>query len=155
MHLYRISKTKYASDISGEGARKAGGRWNLKGNPVIYTSDSTALATLEALIHTSLNLLPGKMSIAVFDLPDKLLINTLLKSDLPANWWAFPAPHELARIGSRWLQKYSSAALRVPSAVTPGGEGWNYLLNPLHPDFNKIKLLNISPYKFDRRIYKR
>ncbi len=127
----------------------------MKGSPVIYTSDSTALATLEALIHTPLNLLPGKMSIAVFDLPDKLHFETILKSELPANWPAYPAPPELARIGSRWLEKCASVALRVPSSVTPGGEGWNYLLNPMHPDFHKIKIINISPYKFDRRFYKR
>jgi RES domain-containing protein len=153
--LYRISKTKYANDLSGEGARKAGGRWNTKGYPVIYTSDSTALATLEALIHTPLNLLPGKMSIAVFEFPDKLRFETISKTDIPATWSAYPAPSELARIGSRWLEKQKSAALRVPSSVIPDGEGWNYLLNPLHPDFYKIKLVKVSPYRFDSRIHKR
>ena len=49
MLLYRISKSKYAKDLSGEGARRAGGRWNFKGTPVVYTADSTALATLETL----------------------------------------------------------------------------------------------------------
>jgi RES domain-containing protein len=153
--LYRISKTKYAKDISGEGARKAGGRWNLKGSSVIYTSDSTALATLETLIHTPLNLLPGKMSIAVFELPDRLPYETIHKADLPSTWYTYPAPLELARIGIRWIERQKSAALRVPSSVTPDGEGWNYLLNPMHPDFPKIKMLKVSPYKFDSRIYRR
>ena len=155
MFLYRISKTKYARDLSGEGARKAGGRWNLKGIPVIYTSDSTALATLEALIHTPLNLLPKKMSITLFNLPDNLEIDAIAQAKLPRNWAKYPAPVELAEMGSKWAEKCVKVALRVPSSVTPDGEGSNYILNPRHRDFQKIKIISITPYKFDTRLYKK
>lgn len=155
MLLYRISKTKYAKDLSGEGARKAGGRWNVKGTPVIYASDSTALATLEALIHTPLNLAPKKMSITCFEIPDNIKIDFLLPAKLPKNWSRYPAPIELAEMGTRWAGKGNSAALRVPSSVTPGGEGCNYILNPAHQDFSKIKIISVSPYKFDARVYKK
>lgn len=154
MHLYRISKSKYANDTSGEGARRAGGRWNLKGTPVIYTSDSTALATLEVIVHTPLNLLPKEMSITVFQLPENLRIDKLPYSRLPKNWQKYPAPVMLAQIGTEWINKCTSAAMAVPSSVTPSGEGRNYLLNPRHPDFNKIKIISATPYKFNDRFYK-
>jgi RES domain-containing protein len=153
--LYRISKTKYARDLSGDGARKAGGRWNLKGIPVIYTSDSTALATLEALIHTPLNLVPKKMSITSFELPDNLEIDAIAQTKLPRNWAKYPAPVELAEMGTKWAGKCGKVALRVPSSVTPYGEGNNYILNPRHRDFQKIKIISIIPYKFDTRLYKK
>jgi RES domain-containing protein len=147
--LYRISKSKFARDLSGEGSRRAGGRWNLKGTPVIYTSDSTALATLETIVHVPLNLLPDDMSITTFELPDDMQIDSLSVSDLSKNWHAYPAPLELARTGTKWADKCKSAALRVPSSVTPLGEGYNYLLNPRHPDFVRIKIIDISPYVFN------
>ena len=155
MLLYRISKTKYARDLSSDGARKAGGRWNLKGIPVIYTSDSTALATLEALIHTPLNLVPKKMSITSFELPDNLEIDAIAQTKLPRNWAKYPAPVELAEMGTKWAEKCGKVVLRVPSSVTPYGEGNNYILNPRHRDFQKIKIISIIPYKFDTRLHKK
>jgi RES domain-containing protein len=153
--LYRISKAKYSRDLSGDGARRAGGRWNLKGIPVIYTSDSTALATLEALVHTPLNLIPKDMSITSFELPNNLRIDKLPNSRLPKNWQTYPAPVQLARIGTDWLNKSASVALAVPSSVTPSGEGKNYLLNPRHPDFSKIKIRSVVPFVFNERLIKK
>jgi RES domain-containing protein len=49
---WRIFKRRYkASAFTGEGARLFGGRWNSKGIPVVYTSASPSLATLEMLVH--------------------------------------------------------------------------------------------------------
>jgi RES domain-containing protein len=36
-----------------EGARRAGGRWNSKGTPVLYMSENRSLAVLEVLVHLS------------------------------------------------------------------------------------------------------
>lgn len=155
MRLYRIARTLYAGDLAGEGARRAGGRWNQKGTAVIYTADSVSLATLETLVHLPLNLLPHDYSLAVFELPDSLVIETLRKEALPADWSTYPAPTELANRGTDWAKKQSAVALRVPSAVTPDGESWNVLLNPLHPDFRQVSLWEITPYQFDERLFRR
>jgi RES domain-containing protein len=40
----------------------------------------------------------------------------------------------------------------VPSAVTPGD--FNLLLNPNHPDFNEVTLLDSSPFDFQRRLFR-
>ncbi|MBM2839324.1 MAG: family phosphorylase, partial [Deltaproteobacteria bacterium] len=62
MDLFRIAKTKYINDLSGNGARVYGGRWNEKGVAVIYTSESRALAALEFLVHTPMALAPKDLS---------------------------------------------------------------------------------------------
>jgi RES domain-containing protein len=155
MLLYRISKTKYAEDLSGEGARRAGGRWNLKGTPVIYTADSTALATLEMLVHSSLNLVPKSMSIVTINLPETVSITTLKIQDLPDNWATYPAPIELAKRGTDWTTRQQAISLCVPSAITPAGEGRNYILNPLHPNFKQVEIIQAEPYLFDSRLFAR
>lgn len=151
--LYRIGKTKRIRDLSGEGARLFGGRWNPKGTAVLYTSDSTALATLETLVHTRLDLMPRYLSIIVLELPDNLEVNLIATEELPQSWWINPAPPELAQIGEKWSVQQSSVALVVPSAVTPTGEGRNYILNPLHPDFAQVKIVDVSPYDYDQRLF--
>ncbi len=151
--LYRISKTEYARDLSGEGARLFGGRWNLKGTPVIYTSDSTALATLETLVHFSLDLVPQNRSILTLNLPDELPIFSLNSEDLPQKWWVNPAPPKLARIAQEWIVKNSEVALVVPSSVTPQAEGRNYILNSKHPDFSQIEIVRVTEYRYDSRFF--
>lgn len=155
MYLYRISKAKYAGDLSGEGAKKAGGRWNQKGTAVIYTSDSTALATLETLVHSPLNIAPKNRAITVFELPDSLAIQTINIKELPHDWAYYPAPPMLAKTGTDWAESLETSVLKVPSAIISVGESWNYILNPMHGDFRKIKIVEIRPYEFDSRLYQR
>ena len=150
MLLYRIAKSKYANDLSGEGARRAGGRWNFKGTPVVYTADSTALATLETLVHFPLNLTPKNRAIATIALPDELPVLTIDLADLPDNWATYPAPNQLAEIGNDWVLKQETVALCVPSSITPNSEGRNYILNPAHPDFVRVKIIRIDEYRFRR-----
>jgi RES domain-containing protein len=152
--LYRISKTEYATDLRGEGARLFGGRWNLKGTPVIYLSDSTALATLETLVHFSWDIVPKNRSIITLNLPDDLPVFQLNFDDLPEKWWVNPAPPKLARIGQEWIERRSEVALAVPSSVTPQGEGRNYILNPKYPDFAKIEIISVTEYRYDSRFFR-
>ena len=151
--LYHIGKTKRIKDLSGEGARLYGGRWNLKGTPVVYTSDSTALATLETLVHAPLHLMPESRSIVTLELPDNLEVFSIAPEDLPERWWINPAPPELADMGQKWIEEESSVALVVPSSVTPTGEGRNYILNPQHPDFSKVEIVHVSTYDYDERLF--
>jgi RES domain-containing protein len=44
--VWRICRRPFA-DLSGEGARLYGGRWNAPGRPLIYAAESAALAVLE------------------------------------------------------------------------------------------------------------
>jgi hypothetical protein len=49
LHVFRMCREPHTTR-DGEGARLAGGRWNPKGTPVIYASQSEALAYLEVLV---------------------------------------------------------------------------------------------------------
>lgn len=148
MLLYRIAKSKYIRDLSGEGARRAGGRWNSKGIQVVYTADSTALATLETLVHAPLQIVPKNRAIATLEFPDLLSISKVKASQLPDKWWTYPALPELSKIGDQWWYEQSSLALSVPSSITPNGEGRNLLLNPLHPDFKQVSIIKVEDYVY-------
>jgi RES domain-containing protein len=53
-------------------------------------------------------------------------------------------------MGGQWLERGESAVLQVPSAIVI--EKWNYLLNPVHADFGKLRLSAPEPFSFDRRV---
>lgn len=71
---------------------------------------------------------------------------------LPATWEESPPPAAAQRIGDVWLAGAASAVLQVPSAVMP--VEWNYLLNPAHPDFRRIKIGSETPIQLDPRLIK-
>src|SRR5258707_6339218 len=50
MTCYRVVRRKYA-DLTGQGARLYGGRFNPPGIPAVYSSKNIALALLEILVH--------------------------------------------------------------------------------------------------------
>lgn len=69
---------------------------------------------------------------------------------LPANWRLSPSPEETIEIGDRWARERRSAVLVVPSAISPDDK--NYLLNPEHPDFKRIRIAPPIDYEFDPRL---
>ena len=50
-------------------------------------------------------------------------------------------------IGDDFIASNAAAVLQVPSAVTP--LEFNYLINPNHPDSNRIVVVDQSEMKFD------
>jgi RES domain-containing protein len=150
MVVYRIAKTKHIHDLSGSGARSYGGRWNEKGIPVIYTSESRALATVEYLVHVPLSIVPGHISIVSIKIPDRITPKEISISDLPTNWRDYPPPWQLATLGTRWALANDTLLLRVPSAVV--GPEFNILINPSHRDMKHVVISQIEEYKFDARL---
>lgn len=41
--------------------------------------------------------------------------------------------------------------MKVPSAVVQGD--FNYLINPQHPDFKKVKIIKKEKFSFDQRLF--
>lgn len=151
IRAFRICKTRHkASAFTGEGARLNGGRWNSPGKAVVYTSSSLSLATLEVLVHLEdPEVLANLFSWASLEIPPDML-ETLQPETLPAGWNDHESNRISRPIGDSWLRTMRSAALAVPSVVTPGE--WNYLLNPVHSDFPRIQTSPFAPFRPDPRL---
>ena len=151
MELYRITQEKYTNDLSGNGARIYGGRWNSEGLFAVYTSSSRALALLETLAHTPAKYLNVKNYMLVtLSLPDSLKPEEIDRTKLTTGWDAADTRPFTKKMGDKFLRSKSSLLLVVPSVLIP--EENNYLLNPLHPDLKKIKLINKRRLHFDARV---
>ena len=126
MQVYRIAHPRFAQDLSGEGARLYGGRWNAKGYACLYTAEHPALALLELAVHFTAQSLPDSMSLVVISFPDEFLTKAdfiKLQNDTDIQDYS-------EELGTSWLKKRSSLVLKVPSIVCP--KSFNYLINPAH-----------------------
>jgi len=140
MIVWRLCRRPHA-DLSGEGARRFGGRWNSPGRPVVYLAEHPALAALEVRVHLDLpfELLPVDfvlMRVLVPDDPDTL----------------FEAVANSVATGDAWLAEARSAVLRVPSVLVP--HAWNVLFNPNHPDAARALPRSVEPFGFDPRLWR-
>lgn len=152
MQVFRLSRKKYSSELSGIGASKSGNRWNSKGTEIIYCANSRALAMAEVSVHISLATLPKDFVMMEINIPESISIQTVKEKNLPENWNDFPHFQKTQKIGDDFIYSKKICVLKVPSAVVKGD--YNYLLNPHHQDFCKIKIVNTSDFPFDRRIFK-
>ena len=152
MLVWRICARKFSrTAFSGEGAFHEGGRWNRPGTALVYTSATLALAALEFLVNAEADGWPPLVSIAA-DIPAALPVTSIEIQDLPPDWRAYPAPQTIQSIGSRWMRAGKTSVLSVPSVVIP--EERNYLLNPVHRDFVRIKLSEPKAFALDSRLRK-
>lgn len=146
---WRLTKTKYLSSAwNGEGAKKAGGRWNSPGVPVVYVSASLSLALVEVLVHLPAEVL-GAYSAVPVEIDDAL-VTALPPARLPAEWKDSPPGPSTQAIGDAWVAGGESVALRVPSVVVPGE--FNFLLNPAHRDFGRLRIGAPTAFPFDPRL---
>ena len=139
MIVWRLCRRLHA-DLTGEGARRYGGRWNSAGLPVVYLAEHPALAALEVRVHLDLpfDLLPADFTLMRVIAPNQPNI-------------LYTMPQDTVAIGDAWLTEAASATLSVPSVLVP--HAWNILLNPRHPDAGKIEILGTEPFQFDPRLW--
>jgi len=148
MRVYRLVHAIYAKDLTGEGARLHGGRWNHIGSPCIYASESRSLAVLELSVNVNLQRILRNLSMVEIEIPDD--IHEIATSSLPGNWRDAPAPSSTKDFGSRLLQLCEHAVIKIPSSVVP--EEFNYLINPLHPLNATCKVVKAADFIYDIRI---
>ncbi|KAF2988903.1 RES family NAD+ phosphorylase (plasmid) [Methylocystis sp. MJC1] len=142
MNVWRICRKPFA-DLSGDGARLHGGRWNSPGWPVVYTAETAALAVLEVRVHLDLDwtVLPDDYVLMEINLPGDLSREEI--RDIP--------PDPIA-IGDSWLAAGASALLKVPSFIIP--ESANILINVAHPSAARAATAAIRPFSFDERLWR-
>ena len=151
MIVYRIAKEEYIEDLSGNGAKRSGGRWNPKGTPVLYCASTSSLAILEKLVSIDMDLLPDDLCIAALEIPKSKILK-IPKEELPKNWNHYPSPDALKSIGKSWIELGNFCTLQIPSAVNPIES--NYLINVKHPLMEKIKIKEVTPFRIDHRLSK-
>jgi RES domain-containing protein len=151
MLVYRLYKSNYiAQPLSAEGARRAGGRWNPKGYPILYTSATPELALLEIVAHLNPLYLPN-FHLLVLDIPETHHVVSL--ADLPANWQDEQQIEVLQSYLQDWLEGPNRLSVSVPSAIVDRSR--NYLLHTLHPSFeDAVKIVENTPFRIDGRLLK-
>ena len=150
MQVWRLCQKKYQDTaFSGEGGLYASGRWHPKGLPIVYTSSSLALATLEVFVHLESDQIPLVAIRAIID--DDVAISEVPPGLFPPQWQELSAYTTLQKLGRDWLKSQRSPILKVPSAIVP--VEFNHLLNPLHPDL-RFSLQPPIHFRFDRRMWK-
>lgn len=145
---WRVFHKNYVDDpVSGRGASRAGGRWNSRGTPVVYSSATLALAQLEHGLDPDDESLLRMYRQTVIEFDEKL-VKHLDPADLPADWNDTKPSPATRKIGDAWYQDQDSAVLCVPSTKDP--DECNYVINPHHPDFAKISVSELKPLIADR-----
>jgi RES domain-containing protein len=152
MEVFRLARKKYPIELSGKGASIAGARWNSKGTEIIYTAQSRALAMAEVVVHLSLATLPKDFVMLSIDFPEDIKIEILDDKKLQVGWNSFPNSFVTQIIGDDFIKQNTACVLKVPSAVVQGD--FNFLINPYHDDFKKIKITGQADFPFDKRIFK-
>jgi RES domain-containing protein len=148
--VWRLFKKRLrATAFTGDGARLYGGRWNSIGVSVVYASESRSLALLETLVHLGQRTALEHYLVSEIRI-DSRRVKRLPDEDLPADWGSDPPSHSTQTIGDAWVADGASVGLWVPSTLVPGE--CNLLLNPQHPDFSTVELLEPEPFGLDPRL---
>jgi RES domain-containing protein len=130
--VYRLTRRKYAHDLTGSGGLYAAGRCNRKGTPVIYAAQHPSLALTEVLVHLELREIPLDYVLVTIEIPDSVPLRratpeeTLVASANP------PVPVFL-----------------VPSVVVP--QELNVVMYPEAKGF-EAKVVKVEPFRVDERL---
>ena len=151
--VYRILRRPYSEKpLDGEGAYRFGGRWSTAGVRLAYTSEHLSLAILEYFVHVDPEDRPKDLVVMTAEVPDGVSRLSISARQLLANWRRSPAPPALAAMGNRFVREGRACIVIVPSALAPAESNW--LINPQHADFPKIRVRPVEAFEYDSRFFK-
>ncbi len=148
MIVYRITNEAYKEDISGYGAALYGSRWNSRGVYLLYTSQFISLSILESLVHLKRKEIPPSQYLIHIEFPDQQAISEISYKKIKKNW--HKEIEYTQWLGDQFIQNKRSLVLKVPSAIVPQEN--NFLLNPLHAEFKKVKIISSELLNLDKRL---
>jgi RES domain-containing protein len=152
MEVFRLSREKFAEPLSGKGAAVKGARWNSIGIELIYTASNRSLAMAEVAVHLTIATVPSDYVMTTIYIPDDTSLQKLNVTDLPLYWNEFPHHTSCQSVGDKFIGDNQYCVLQIPSAVTKGD--YNFLINPYHSDFKRVKIIAKEKFPFDKRIFK-
>ena len=150
MIVFRLSKSRFARSLDGKGAEKYGGRWNSPGMAMIYTCQSRSLCLAEIAVHTATGNIPDDYNLISIEIPGRS-ISKIKEDALPADWKAVPPSKSTQSIGDHFILNAKTLTLKVPSVIVK--EEFNFLINPLHPEMKRVRIVSIEPFEFDIRLF--
>jgi len=151
VEVYRLTTTKYKDQLSGKGAAFKGGRWNSKGTEIIYTASNRSLAMAEVAVKLDSFEMSKHFHMLTIYIPDNLKSIEFSTEDLPNDWNSFPQISETQFIVDNIVKENKYGIIKVPSVVVLGDH--NYLINPKHKSFNRIKIIDSVKFPFDDRLF--
>jgi len=140
MVVFRMHRTSYEV-FDTMGSFRQPGRWHLAGAHVVYAAQHVSLAVLETLIHAGGRKMPPRV-ITRIHIPDNISVES-------APW--MPMPNSQA-FGDSWMREARTAVLRVPSIAVNRMES-NFVLNPRHMEFSRIRSDKPEEFVFDPRFF--
>jgi RES domain-containing protein len=126
--------------LSGEGARRVGGRFNPPGIAAVYTSESIALGILEVLVHLDRSELPSDYVVIAISFDGRKVGRSSLSAGLAKQH----SPESY-----RW-HFYNSPVHRVSSVLVPRES--NYVLLPDATGFT-AQVEWVEALRFDERLF--
>ncbi|MEE9438595.1 MAG: RES family NAD+ phosphorylase [Saprospiraceae bacterium] len=150
MYVYRISKAKYINDISGQGAKIYGGRWNRPGVSVLYTAQARSLAMLELLVHLNayqalrhdFKFVKINIDESKIHMIDQALTGLNIHGANNEKLWG---------ITDFYFSDSNILGIKVPSAIIENE--FNYLLNPASNHYSEIVVESFENANIDGRFY--
>ncbi len=146
-----VPEHQSAAAFNGEGARLYGGRWNSAGVPMVYASEHLSLAAFEVRVHIDRTRMRNLYKCFAFQFEERLM-EAFPMGALPKDWMQEPPPPSLQALGDKWVKSGRSVILAVPSVVIRGE--LNFLINPKHSDFAKLKIEKPTDFAFDQRLFR-
>lgn len=146
--LWRISN--YAT-LDGLGGMYVAGRWHSKGRPVLYCSEDPSTALLETLVHLEIDAEDRPERFQVLKIESSEPVSIEQAEIGKADDW-FEDVVWTRRTGDAWLSSARTLLLQVPSVLVP--ERRNYVVNPLHPDIQKLSITARYSHPFDPRFFR-
>jgi RES domain-containing protein len=70
---------------------------------------------------------------------------------LQSNWQQLLQSPSTQALGDAFLQRNRALVFKVPSATVAGE--FNYLINPMHPMMKKVRIVDVVPFSFDKRLF--
>lgn len=128
--FWRLDEARFAPTwSSGEGSFRVGGRWNGRGQRVVYTSLDPSTAILEVAVHKGFRVLdtvPHVLTRA--RITDPARIHVVQPEAVPNPHWLHPGQPSAGQreFGAALLAEHAFVA--IPSAVSTFS--WNLLFDP-------------------------
>ena len=116
---------------------------------MLYTAEHISLAVLEMLVNTNFKDYSIELDLLFIQIATDTPVTEIKINKLKTNWKEDFAYTKF--IGDEFIKQNHSLLLKVPSAVI--SDEYNFLVNPLHADFKKVKLIKTKSFWPDKRLF--